>query len=96
MLLINSNKIISQCSPVAGEISGKVLNDVNFNDIIDAFDRGLEGIEVVAYDKHQTVLSKDTTDANGYYNLKGLSDGSVYRLEYKYSELFIWLNHLKI
>jgi uncharacterized repeat protein (TIGR01451 family) len=88
LILVNSNKFFGQCSPVSGEISGRVLNDINFNDVTDIADPGLEGIEVVAYDSHQNILFKDTTDAAGYFKIKGLTDGSYYRVEFRYPELF--------
>ena len=95
LFLFTGNRIFSQCSPVSGEISGKVLNDVNFNDITDASDTGLEGVEVVAYDTHQKIVSSDITDVIGLYNLTGLTDGTVYRVEFKFPEQYYLSNAFK-
>lgn len=88
IFFISGTKIYSQCTPVTGQISGSVLNDINFNSNIDFGDTGISGVKIFAYDRHQNLVATDITDSDGNYNLEGLSDGIQYRLEIKVPELY--------
>ncbi|MGE5355239.1 MAG: SdrD B-like domain-containing protein [Deltaproteobacteria bacterium] len=88
ILHYNTTYVQAQCTSKPGEISGVVLNDINFNSNPELNDPGINAVEVFAYDSHQTLVSKAITDNSGKFELQGLVDGSVYRIEFKYPELF--------
>ncbi len=59
--------------PQAGSISGRVINDVNGNGLIDAGETALAGVMVTLFNATgTTTLAVTTTDAAGTYSFTGL------------------------
>ncbi len=72
----------AQCTPVAGQISGRVFYDVNYSGALDAEDVGIPNIEVQVYNGVGSIVATTVTDDNGNYAVSGLNDGEYYRVEF--------------
>ena len=70
------------CSAGAGEIAGKVFDDLDYDGLNDAGEtNGFENITVTATDSLGNNFSA-TTDANGDYTITGLTSSRTYRVEF--------------
>ena len=77
-------RVLVQTSGAAvanGQISGAAYVDQNTNNVRDAGDGGLAGLQVRLLDQTGAVIASTTTDANGLYSFGSLSDGT-YQLSF--------------
>ncbi|MGB1249470.1 MAG: SdrD B-like domain-containing protein [Candidatus Promineifilaceae bacterium] len=65
----------------AGTIRGNVFNDTDANGASSG-DAGVQSVTVTAYAADGSVGATATTDANGNYQLSGLTDTTQYRVEF--------------
>lgn len=67
------------------DVITEVFRDLNFNDVKDPDDVGIEGVRVSIYDSTDltTVLDTVLTDSNGLATFSGLTGGADYTLEYE-------------
>ena len=62
----------SAASPGVGILNGRAWHDANFNDVVDATERVLEGWTVELY-RNDTLAYSATTDATGVYRISGVT-----------------------
>ena len=67
---------------VTNQINGAVYKELNNDGVNDANEIGVAGVTVTAYDSLGVVAGTAVTDANGDYDITGLTDTQDYRLEF--------------
>jgi len=70
------------CTSTPGCLSGKAFEDYNCNGMEDTYELGVEGVEVAIYDSENNPVGTIQTDAGGEWQLCGLTDGDMYRVEF--------------
>lgn len=70
------------CNAASGQFGGIIFQDYNQNGLHESGEIGLAGVTVTAYNSSNATAATATTDANGWYVLTGLTNGSQYRLEF--------------
>lgn len=81
----------SLASSASTEIGGTVYGDYNANGGREAYELGLAGITVRAYNAAGTLSgsSPATTDAKGAYKITGLTASQPYRLEFSWTDGYL-------
>ncbi len=69
------------CSVAPGTLGGSAFNDINNNGINNS-EAGVAGIQVRVYDCNGNLVGSTFTDANGDWNVAGLTNGDKYRVEF--------------
>jgi len=72
----------STCAPTSGCVGGKVFEDFNCNGSIDTLEFGVLDMEVMVYNSQNAVVGNVMTNANGIWEVCGLTDGLDYRIEF--------------
>ena len=81
---LNETSCEPVCSSISNtEIKGTVWEDWNYDGTLNESDTiGVQGIQVLAYDCDNNLVSTTYTDANGNYQFTGLTTGEDYRIEF--------------
>lgn len=73
--------IHAQCNAVPGEIKGTVYIDLNLNGISDAGDGTKSQAIIKVFTVNNQLVAQATTDANGNFQVSGLTNLKTYKLE---------------
>jgi hypothetical protein len=80
----------AQLAPCSGSnIGGYVFRELTANGIKDAGEAGIQGVTVKAY-SDASLVSTAMTLSDGSYALTGLSAGTTYRVEFTWSESYLF------
>ena len=71
----------AQCQTKPNQIQGIVFLDQNYNGYLDAQDAIQPQVKILAYGKDGQLVAQAFSDVNGAYQLTGLVNNTVYRLE---------------
>ena len=70
------------CASTSGCLGGNAFEDFNCNGTDETNEPGVKGVQVIIYDCNNTAVDTTWTNAQGDWQICGLTDGTAYRVEH--------------